>query len=201
MSKLIPMKQEQIVSYFFVGFFLFVLYQLILIFAPFFAALSWALVLAFAFYPLYQKIGNLPRMNPVLAALSATAIVVLIVVLPAAMILVSLTKEAIELYYQVSSYLRSGDLERLVEQLSQLATTDWAQQLLTMWNPLQRDVSEFVLQGAKGIGNFAAIQLASFTKNLFFWSLNLFLIAFLLFFFFRDGKAIYEFIYQMIPKI
>ena len=45
----------------------------------------------------------------------------------------------------------------------------------------------------------AAVQLTAFTKNLFIWILNLFLIAFMLFFFFQDGRIIYEFLYKTIP--
>ena len=89
------MKQEQIVSYFFVGFFLFILYQLVLIFSPFFAAISWAAILSFAFYPLHQRIARLPQMNHLTASLTTTLLVILIVVLPAAITLVSLIPEAL----------------------------------------------------------------------------------------------------------
>ena len=193
------MKREQIVSYFFVGLFIFILYQLALIFSPFITAVSWAAVLAFAFYPLYSKIKNLPRINLSSAALIATTLVVLIVVIPAAFVLVTLMKETIELYYKLSNYIRMGDSERFIEQIKQTATSEWAQKLWLLWNPFQKDVSEVVLQGAKGIGNFAALQLAALTKNLFIWILNLFLIAFLLFFFFRDGKMMYDFVYKLVP--
>lgn len=193
------MKREQIVSYFFVGLFIFILYELTLIFSPFITAASWAAVLAFAFYPLYSKIQDLPRINQSLAALVATALVILIVVIPAAFVVVSLMQETIELYYKLSNYIRMGGLERFVEQIRQTATSEWAQKLWLVWNPFQKDASEVVLQGAKGIGNFAALQLAALTKNLFLWILNLVLIAFLLFFFFRDGKAMYGFIYKLVP--
>ncbi|MBI4358026.1 MAG: AI-2E family transporter [Candidatus Omnitrophica bacterium] len=194
------MKREQIVSYFFIGFFLFILYQLLQIFSPFFAAMSWAAILAFAFHPTYRQMRKLPRMNPSLAALAATMLVVLIVILPAAFTIVSLMKEAIELYQKASSYISAGNLDAFIQQIRRAATSKWADELWLLWNPsYQKDVSDIILQGAKGIGNFAALQLADFAKNLFSWVLNLFLIAFLLFFFFRDGENMYEFVYQLIP--
>ena len=193
------MKQEQIVFYFFVGFFIFILYQLVLIFSPFFPAISWAGILAFAFYPVYQKIQRFQRINTSLAALAATAIVILIVVIPATSISVSLMREAIELYYRVSDYISAGNLERLIEQIRRAATTEWAQKLWLIWNPYEKDVSQLILEGARRIGNFSALELAAFTKNLFVWVFNFILIAFLLFFFFRDGKSMYEFVYQMVP--
>jgi predicted PurR-regulated permease PerM len=193
------MKQEQIVSYFFLGFFLFVLYQIILIFSPFFAAISWAAILAFAFYPVYLKIQEVPRIHPMAAALAATLLVVLIVVIPAAFMIVSLMQESIELYARVSSYISTGSLERFVEEIRQAVKSEWFEQFLPFWDPIQKDVSNLILRTARGIGNAAAVQLAHLTKNLFVWIFNLFLIAFLLFFCFRDGKSMYEFIYQMIP--
>lgn len=195
------MKQEQIVSYFFLGFFLFVLYQIILIFSPFFTAISWAAILTFAFYPIYTKFRQLPRIHPVVAALAATLLVILIVVIPAAFIIVSLMHEAIELYAQVSSYISSGGLEHLAEQIRQTVKSEWFEQFWPLWNPVQKDVTDLILRAARTIGNTAAVQLAYLTKNLFVWILNLFLIAFLLFFFFRDGKTMYEFVYQMIPMV
>ncbi|HLD56384.1 MAG TPA: AI-2E family transporter [Candidatus Omnitrophota bacterium] len=195
------MKQEQIVSYFFLGFFLFVLYQIILIFSPFFAAISWAAILAFAFYPVYVKLQDIPRVHPLVAAFLAAILVILIVVIPAAFTIVSLMQESVELYSRVSSYISAGSPERLLEQIRQTMKSEWAEQFWPLWSPVQRDVSDLVLRAARGIGNTAAVQLAYFTKNLFLWILNLFLIAFLLFFFFRDGKTMYEFIYQMTPMV
>ena len=193
------MKRDQLVSYFFLGLFLFILYQLILIFSPFLAAISWAAILAFAFYPLHEKLEDSFELKPALAALIVTLIVILIVVIPAATTLISLMKEAVELYYRLSSYIASGAWEHLIEQIRQTAKSEWAQKLWTMGNPLQKDATETVLLAAKGIGNMAAVQLTAFTKNLFIWILNLFLIAFMLFFFFRDGRIIYEFLYKTIP--
>ena len=193
------MKPEQIVSFFFVGLFLFILYQLILIFSPFSAAISWAAILVFAFYPVFEKIKKFPHSNPSLAAFVTTLLVILIVVLPSAVVIVSLMKEAVELYYRINNYLSAGNLERLLEQTHKTMTSDWAQKLWADWIPFQTNVTSLVLGVAKNIANFSALQLATLTKNLIFLIFNLFLIALLLFFFFRDGNAMYDFLYQMIP--
>ncbi len=193
------MKQEQIVSFFFVGLFIFILYQLVLIFSPFMAAISWAAILTFAFYPLFEKMRKLPHSSPSLAALVVTLLVILIVVLPATFVIISLMKEAVELYYRINNYLSAGNLERFLEQIHKMITSDWMQKLWTEWTPFQTNATNLVLGGARKIANFSALQLATLTKNLIFWIFNLFLIAFLLFFFFRDGNSMYEFVYQMIP--
>ncbi len=193
------MQKEQIVSYFFVGLFLFVLYQIIRIFSPFFPAISWAAILAFAFYPLYQKILKTTKLNSSVASFLMTCLVVLIVVIPSAIVLISLMREAIDLYYHVSDYITSGKMEQFILQIRETARSEWTQRFWLTWDPLQQEISNTLLQAAKGMGNFAALQLAAFTKNLLIWIINLIFIAFLLFFFFKDGKAIYNFIYQLIP--
>ncbi len=193
------MQKEQIVSYFFVALFLFVLYQIILLFSPFFFAISWAAILAFAFYPVYQKLLKTTKMNSSLASFLVTCLVIVIVVLPAAMVLISLMQEAIDLYNNVSDYITSGKLEQFILQIREAARNEWTQQLWLKWDPLQKELTDTVLHTAKGLGNFAALQLATLTKNLLLWIINLIFITFLLFFFFRDGKSIYEFIYQLVP--
>jgi len=197
--KLISMQKEQIVSYFFIALFLFVLYQMTLIFSPFSSAISWAAILAFAFYPLYQKLLTATKLPPSIVSFLVTCLVILIVVIPSAMVLLSLMHEAIELYGNVSDYITSGKLEQFILQIRETARSEWTQQFWMRWDPLQQELSDTLLQTAKGIGNFAALQLAAFTKNVLLWILNLIFIAFLLFFFFRDGKSIYEFIYQLVP--
>lgn len=192
------MHKEQIVSYFFVAFFLFVIYQLLLLFSPFFPAISWAGVLAFAFYPIYQKALN-TKMNPAVASLLVTGLVVLIVVIPSAFVLISLMQESIGLYGQVSDLIMSGRLEQFLLQLREAAQSEWARQFWLHWDPLQQELMDTILQSAKGIGNIAALQLGALTKNFLLWMLNLVFVTFLLFFFFRDGKSICEFVYQLVP--
>ena len=178
------MKREQIVFYFFIGLFLFILYQLFLIFSPFLNAIFWAAVLAFAFYPLYQRIKTI-HTPPTIAALLATLLVLIIVVLPAVFVLVSLMKEAVELYQRISAYISAGNLQNLIEQIRQWVTNEWAQQIGLEWETVKKNTSNLLLTGAKEITNFAAVQLAAITKNLLLWLLNFLLITFLFFFFFK----------------
>ena len=53
------MKREQFISFFFIGVLAFIIYEVFCIFAPFFTAIFWAAILAFASYPLYEKLRKL----------------------------------------------------------------------------------------------------------------------------------------------
>src|SRR3989338_4179328 len=193
------MQREQFVSYFFIGLFLFILYQLALIISPFFTALFLAAVLAFAFYPLYTIVLKIPRVRSSLAALITTVAVVLIVVLPATFLLITLMQEAVELYQRVNRSISEGQLDLVVTHIRQAPSAEWVQGLWTKWGPVEENVTETLLKAAKSIGNFSAVQLAALTKNIFGWVLNFFLITILLFFFLRDGKHLHDMVFQLLP--
>ena len=61
-----------------------VLYQLALIFAPFFTPILWALILARLFYPLYEYFVRVSRGQTTLSAALSTLAVTFIAVLPVA---------------------------------------------------------------------------------------------------------------------
>jgi predicted PurR-regulated permease PerM len=193
------MRKQDLISYFFIGLFLFILYQLALVLSPFFNAIFLAAILAFTFYPVYKKIQNTTQLNHNLASLITTAFVVLIVIIPSAIVLMSLLQEAIELYQRVSMLVSEGRLEPVIEHMRAVLATDWIQRLQVAPPPVRDSVTGFVLKGAQMIGNFSTIQLAQFTKNVFLWIFNFFVIAILLFFFFRDGKYIHDLIFKIAP--
>ncbi|OGW77459.1 MAG: hypothetical protein A3J52_01335 [Omnitrophica bacterium RIFCSPHIGHO2_02_FULL_49_9] len=193
------MREQNLVSYFFIGLFLFILYQLALILSPFFTAIFWAAILAFAFYPLYLKILGLFNLKTGQAALIATVFVVLIVVIPAAMFLVSLMKEAIELYQQVSNSIAAGKMVLFVEKVRQTMALEWIQNLLAKGIPFEETISDLLLRAARTVGTISTIQLTALTKNVLGWIFNLLVITFLLFFFFRDGSRMYDLLFQLIP--
>lgn len=193
------MQREQFVSYFFIGLFVFILYQLALIISPFFTAIFLAAILAFAFYPLYTLALKIRRVRSWLAALLTTLVVVLIVVLPATFLLISLMQEAVELYQRVSRSISAGELDLLVTNIRQALSTEWVQKLWTKWGPVEQNVTETVLRAARSIGNTSALQLAALTRNVFGWIFNFLLITILLFFFFRDGKYLHDMVFQLLP--
>jgi len=193
------MKREQIVSYFFIGLFIFIVYELFRLFSPFLHAIFWAAILAFAFYPLYRNILNRFRVKRTLAALITTLIILLLITPPMILILFSLTEEAVELYQRASAYLTSGELERFFENLKTTASTEWARQLWSRLEPFRQNMVDALLAFTRRMGNLTAMQIIALSKNLLLLCFNFFLIIFLLFFFLRDGEQIYRFFYDLIP--
>lgn len=193
------MKREQIVSYFFIGLFLFIVYQLFLIFSPFLHASFWAAILAFAFYPLYQIILRRVRMRLTPAALITTVLIILIITPPLIMVLISLVQEATDLYRQVSDIVARGDLELTLSNIKNSLSSEWQQKLWHYVEPYQQNLTVALFNFVRKLGTLTGVKLVLITKNVFFLGFNLFLIGFLLFFFLRDGERIYRFLYDLIP--
>ncbi|HOW87819.1 MAG TPA: AI-2E family transporter [Candidatus Omnitrophota bacterium] len=193
------MKREQFISFFFIGILAFIIYEVFRIFSPFFTAIFWAAILAFAFYPLYAKLRKLfPRRSGSIALLM-TIVVFLIVIPPLIMILINMTKEVIEFSQWAYTYVREGRLEKLIEQVREVPWLHKVETHIVASQAIKDNLSSWVLGGAKKLGNLAASQAGTFTKNMFFVFLNVFFMSFLTFVFFKHGERIYNFIYEIAP--
>jgi predicted PurR-regulated permease PerM len=193
------MTRDQFISLFFIALLLVIVYQVFLILSPFVRAIFWSAILAFGFYPLYEKLKKRLKVHETLAAAVMTVLIFLVVVPPVIVVIINLTGQAIELYQSTSAYVREGNLERLVDQIR---TIPWIQKIearVFQWDPLKQNAAEWVLNTTQSIGNFTAAQAATITKNVFLFGLNAAVMAILLFIFLKDGEKIYRFIYQMAP--
>lgn len=193
------MTRKQLISFALIGLLVFVIYQLYLILSPFLEAILWASILCFGFYPLYERLSRkLPgRRNT--SALLMTLFVFFLVFPPIALLLVNLTAEAVDLYQAASDYVRSGKLSDLMNQIHEWP---WIQKIeinVLRWEPLKEKLSEFLLASSKAVANFSVAQVGKITANLIFVILNVFVTFFMIFFFFRDGRKITEFISQILP--
>src|SRR6202043_2583234 len=82
-------------------------YVVFLIFEPFLVPLAWSAVLAIFFYPVYERIGM--RMKPTPAALVSTLGVTLVLIVPAIVVLVLATRQAIVASAQIQSAVMDPD--------------------------------------------------------------------------------------------
>ena len=192
------MKRDQFVSIFFIALLVFVVYQVVLIFSPFFKAIFWSAILSFAFYPLYKKL-QYRISSEVPAAIIMTVLIFFIVIPPLVLLFVNLTTQTIELYQAVLDYIRAGGLERLIDQVRSIGLIRNIEAQILEKEFLKENTTVWLLNSSRNIGNFAAAQAGTITKNLLFVFLNMMLTIFVIFFFLKDGQRIYDFIYQVVP--
>lgn len=193
------MTREQFISLFFLALLFFVVYQILLILSPFFRAIFWSAILTFAFYPIYERLKRRLKPKEALAALLMTAAVFFMVIPPVVLLLINLTGQAIELYSSASTYVREGQLEKLIDQIRTAPFAQSIEARVFEWDPLKENLRNWLLGTTRAIGNFAASQAGTLTKNLLLVGLNVLMMTFLLFVFFKDGERIYQFIYEIAP--
>lgn len=160
------------------------------IFAPFLVPLAWSAVLAIFFYPMHQRV--LKRLTKTPAALVSTAAVTMLLIVPALIVLVYTTKQAID----ATSRLQSAVLDPNAAFVAH--AQEWIRQHLP--ESLQAaDLTTTLKEAGAKAASFLAGKLGGLVKNLFAFFLDLFLVIFALFFTFRDGEAVLRAAKHLLP--
>lgn len=165
-------------------------YLVFRIFEPFFEPLAWSAVLAIFFYPVHEHIRK--RLPPNRAALVSTLGVTLLLIVPAVVLLIYTTRQAIDATAKVQETLLDPDKALPSHALSWVRS-----QLPVAWRTA--DFSQPLRQGAEKIAAFIGSSFARLVKNLFSFFLNLFIVIFALFFMFRDGDRMVRGLRHLIP--
>jgi predicted PurR-regulated permease PerM len=174
-------------------------YLLFFIFSPFFAPIYWAFLAAFMLFPLNQRLRKAFRGRNGLAASVMTIGVALGIATPAAVGMVAFARQAVELGQSVSRLGQRYQIEG-VEDLLRLPLIGGAAQWLENHSSIDgAQVQGWVVQGAQSAVQF----LLSHSRDVLFGALGIFgnltLTLFILFFFFRDGDAMAERAWGLIP--
>jgi predicted PurR-regulated permease PerM len=164
---------------------------------PFFGGIFWATVLAIIFAPLHRWLTTRMGERRTPAALVTVAIILLMVILPAAVIAASLVRESIAVYARV----QSGELDfaRMFDQV--WAALPWWMTSalrtlgLTELGDLEVKLSEGLTKGLQ----FFATRAYSIGQNAFAFVVGFFVMLYLLFFLLRDGGALLARIRDAMP--
>jgi predicted PurR-regulated permease PerM len=158
----------------------------LLILTPFIAPIVWAVILAYASWPLYRRLRRFLRHKHTISALLMTVLIGCAVILPVLWILMLVQRELIGAYQMLTKYLAEGPHTLPTF----LANIPWlGQQLQGQMDRYTTDPTEvtqalsaWTLSWAKDIGGI----LGSVGRNV----MRLTLTLLTLFFLFRDGYAI-----------
>jgi len=160
----------------------------------------WAGILSFAFFPIHKGIRYLLKNNYDTLSALITTLIVLCIVLPIAFVVVStVAVQGIKFYDWVSS---TFTVEKVKEIVAQLKTFRWFNAIevnILNSEQFQENLTSYVLNASKFIGNYATTFLASMTKNVLVIIINALLVVFFVFYFFLNGEKIFNFIKNFIP--
>lgn len=170
-------------------------YQAGLFIAPFLSALVWAAVIVIVLYPLYAKLLKLTGEKRNLAAGVMTIFTLLLVIGPAVLLFALMTAQVADLFSTTKEFVQSG---RFVDILNRIKTSSLG---ALLDNPAlaEFDIKSHVI---KGLGDFSTGmigQLGLLIKNTLFAILNLFIMLFVVFYFFRDGKTYARELTDLLP--
>jgi predicted PurR-regulated permease PerM len=165
-------------------------YLVFLIVAPFLEPLAWSAVLAIFFFPVHERIVQ--RLRPTQAALVSTAAVTLLLIVPAIVVLVFATRQAIDATSRIQMALTDPDKNL------PLHAAEWIRRHLpTAWQ--MADFSQPLRQAAERVASFLAGNFGRLVKNLVTFFVDLFILIFALFFMFRDGEEVVRGVRHLMP--
>ncbi len=195
------MKSDWLVTGFFFGLLLVILYGAFLILSPFLKAITWAAILAVIFYPVHAALLKLFRGRASLASLTVVLLITLIVVLPGFRLVAFLTEEVIDLVKALRGLAGSDGLEVWKQQ-------PWLQQLLRWWGMLGLELEhlqfeikwrEILIQGAQLSSAALVSQVTGVAQNVFLFFANFIIVLLTSFFFLRDGPEICSRLRRLVP--
>ncbi|OUL99764.1 AI-2E family transporter [Variovorax sp. JS1663] len=164
---------------------------------PFFGAVMWAVALAILFTPLYKRLQKRMPGRRNLAALATLTICLVIVIIPLAMIAVSLVQEA----SLVTQRIRTGEINFGVYFQQILGVLPrWLINLLDRFGlgNVEGMLSRLG-QGAAQTGQMIATQAVNIGQNTFDFLVSFALMLYLLYFLLRDGAELSKTVRQALP--
>ena len=164
---------------------------------PFLTAIAWAAILAIVFAPLHAEISRKLK-NAELSALASTLLTTLVAVLPLLLLVLAISREVTQGVNQIrSSTANFTDLETTLTQMRFVGPAwQWVQEHFKQLNP---DAGDALSSAAQHAGSVALNIFKGAITNISAFVLNIVLVAFTLFFFFRDGATIVGHLKRAVP--
>ena len=164
---------------------------------PFYGAVFWGVVLAIVFMPLNRRFIKRFGMKPTWAALATLLVVLFIVILPLALVGVSLAQEAADIYRR----MQSGEISfaRYFAQIT-AALPGWLGRMLEGFGVVDMPALQDKLTGmASGGSKAIATRAFDIGQNTLDLVVSFFVSLYLAFFLLRDGTALARRIWAAIP--
>jgi len=180
---------------FFLGLLSIVSLAFIWLVSPFLMPVFWAATLAIVFNPVQRRVAILLRGRATSAALLTLLLILLTVIVPSMLLISAVATEASSLYLKI----QEGELDPN-------EILNWVQSNLPVvsgyladfgidLNEVRRNVSAIAVKGSQLIGSVAL----AVGQNALSFTVQFFLMLYLLFFFLRDGKTIIRALIVVLP--
>lgn len=193
------MTRRQIFSWFFFGIFILLIYLFYKIIEPFVLPLFWAGVLALLLYPLYEYLTKAIGNRAGISSAIMTVLTVLVIMLPLGIIITTLVVEMLDVYQGTKDQIEVAKITSIVGRLKELIPITFLQKLEKRFGIGNIRPEEAVLNVIGIVSGYLFNQVQRVAKNVSMLIFNFTIMVFALFFFFRDGKRLYEELKYLIP--
>lgn len=190
---------------FFAACFLLVGYFLYLVFRSFFSILIWATVLTVVFYPLFKKILKWTRGRRAAAAFIACLLIVILIILPVTLLGVLVSQQSITLYHSLQATTggiggMGGEASARLHEFQSRNSVQWILTLLRSWLKAEDvDLQGLIEQTVSAATSFVVEHAPSLLAGFGGLVYGFLMVFIAMFFLFRDGPTIMEFVRTSSP--
>ncbi len=165
--------------------------------SPFLEAIAWAGILAIVFAPMHARLGRFIK-NADLCALASTLLTTLVAVLPLLVLVLVISREVALGVGQIkTSAANIKDWEATLTQTRYVGPTwQWVQ---VHFKSFEGDANELLSNAAQRVGAVAVSVFSGALTNISEFLFNVVMVAFTVFFFFRDGAKIVGYLKRALP--
>ena len=176
-----------------------VLVLLLRLFWAYMSAIILALLIASAFYPLYARVKKLFKGEERGASLLMTIFIFLVLVIPVGGFVGTLSNEAFDFYRRSREAVSLLKIQQILE-----GDSIWAQRLRKVGELTGIEVNPGTLEDlatelGKNVGLFLSKQLRSIASNLLNFLIHFFLMMLIVYYIFRDGERLKNYISELLP--
>lgn len=192
------MKREYFLIAIFIGIVVLTFYLFYRILTPFLTPFCWAGTFVIIMYPLYRKLEKWIR-SGTMRSLLLSFLVVLIIIGPAVYLGISLVQEAITMFDQFSKWVDAGHLDAMIN-FQNTPFYKVMQERLSPYVDISRfDPKTIIESGLLKISQIALASTTNILANAGKVALQFVLLIFFMFYLFRDGHLLLDYIKSLIP--
>lgn len=165
---------------------------------PFLAPLCWAAIFAIVFYPVYTRLRRWVKSDSLRAVL-VTALVVIVIIGPILYLGIALAQETISLFDTFSGWVDSGKMTSLVDIKNTAFYHSLEDRLAPYVDLSHLDLQLMLENGLKKVSTFGLAQATKILTNTGKILFQFVLMIVFLFYFLRDGEALFDQLRGIIP--
>lgn len=166
---------------------------------PFLTVIFLGIVLSIAFYPMYRRVLKFFRGYESVASLISCLLVILLTVVPLTLFVLFMASEAVDTYQVVQLKINSGLFDKYLQWQHGGFFYDLNENVKVVVDLQKIDIKQTILDMAQALSTYLVAQVATLISGISNFFINVFILLFSMYYFFKDGKRIVEKIKTVSP--